>query len=248
MKTIISTFSIIAFFVSVCSFSEGTLAKKDYVYHVARLKGPIKIDANWDKPQWQNVQAVDISNFMGDIPAFKPVAQAKMMYSNENLYVIFHVQDRYVRCITKEFFGPVWEDAAVEFFFAPDQDHPELYFNLEINCGGTPLMNYNLVPRKESRKVELNDLKQVEIAHTLPQFIDPEIKEPVTWTLEYRIPLSILQKYSHVSAPGKGVQWRANFYKIAENNSNHHYITWSFVDNEKPDFHLPRFFGKLIFD
>jgi hypothetical protein len=233
---------------TVFSFSKENGTEKGSVYAVARLNQPMKIDANWDKVEWKNVKPVDISNYMGDIPAFKPVAQAKMMYNDQNLYVIFHVQDRYVRCLTKEFFGPVWQDAAVEFFFAPDAESPEKYFNLEINCGGTPLMHYNLVPRKESRKVELEDLKQVEIAHTLPQIIDPEITDPVTWTLEYRIPLSILEKYAHVTHPGKGVQWKANFYKIAENNSNHHYITWSVVENSKPDFHLPKFFGTLRFE
>jgi hypothetical protein len=248
MKTIGATFGIIAVLVASYSFSGGNEAKKGSEYRVARLKQSMKIDGNWDKPQWKKVKAIDISNYMGDLPAFKPVAQAKMMYNNENLYVIFHVQDRYVRCITKDFFGPVWEDAAVEFFFAPDSSLPEQYFNLEINCGGTPLMHYNIIPRKEPRRVDLDDLKQVEIAHTLPQIIDPEMTEPVTWTLEYRIPLAILDKYSHVSHPGKGVKWRANFYKIAGNNSNHHYITWSFVDNPVPDFHLPKFFGTLIFE
>lgn len=218
------------------------------VYHVARLNDSMTVDANWDKPEWKKIQAIHISNFMGDVPAFKPVVQAKMSYNDKNLYVIFRVEDRYVRCITKEFYGPVWEDSAVEFFFAPDTALPTQYFNLEINCGGTPLMNYNIKPRKESQHVVIGDLMQVEIAHSLPQIIDPEIPDSMTWTLEYRIPLAILNKYAHVSGPQKGIQWRANLYKIAENNSNHHYITWSYIDNKKPDFHRPKDFGVLVFD
>ena len=54
---------------------------------------------------------------MGTIPEFRPAVKAKMTYDDENLYVIFRVQDRYVRCITKDFNGPVWEDSCVEFFF-----------------------------------------------------------------------------------------------------------------------------------
>jgi hypothetical protein len=248
MKTIILKISLLALLVAIYSCSNEATMEKETIYNVAKLKQPMNIDAVWDKPQWNSVRAVDINNFMGEIPGFKPEAQAKMMYDNDNLYVIFHVKDRYVRCITNEINGPVWEDGAVEFFFAPDSQKPLIYFNLEINCGGTPLMHYNLVPRQESTELEKDDIKTIEIAHTLPQIIDPEMKDPVTWTLEYRIPLAILEKYSVITHPKKGVEWKANFYKIAENNSNHHYITWSVVGLEKPDFHRPEFFGKLIFE
>jgi hypothetical protein len=248
MKNIILKISLIALFVVIYSFSSETTMKKESVYNVARLNQPMKIDAVWDKPQWKNIKPVDITNYMGDIPAFKPEAQAKMMYDNEYIYVIFHVKDRYVRCLTKEINGPVWEDGAVEFFFAPDSKLPLLYFNLETNCGGTPLMHFNIVPREKSKQLEKDDIKKIEIAHSLPQIIDPEMKDPVTWTLEYKIPLSMLEKYSSVTHPKKGVEWKANFYKIAENNSNHHYITWSVIENDKPDFHKPQFFGKLIFE
>lgn len=219
---------------------------KASVYKVIKLKQSIKIDGNWDKPEWLNIIAVGITNFMGAPPDFQPTVKAKMMYDDKNLYIIFHVKDRHVRCITKDINGPVWEDSCVEFFFAPDKNFPERYFNLEINCG-TPLMHYNTVPRKEIRELVADDIKKIEIAHSLPQIIDPEITEPVTWTVEYRIPLVMLENYSKVTYPKPGVDWRANFYKIAENNSNPHYITWSVVDNIQPEFHLPQFFGTIKF-
>jgi hypothetical protein len=244
MKNAISTISLIVLFVAVSSFS----MKQESVYNVSRLKKPMKIDGNWDKPQWQKAQVIDIVNYMGTIPGFRPVVKAKMMYDDENIFVIFQVQDQYVRCLTKDYNGPVWKDSCCEFFFSADSGFPERYFNLEMNCGGTPLMHYNLIPRKESKTLDIEDIKKIEIAHSLPQIIDPEMSSPVTWTLEYRIPLAMLEKYGGVTRPKKGVEWRANFYKIAENNSNPHYITWSVVENSKPNFHMPQFFGKLKFE
>jgi hypothetical protein len=220
---------------------------KEFVYKVQRLTGSIKIDADWSKPAWKNVKPVEIKNHMGSLPAFIPEVKSKMIYDKDNLYLIFNVNDRYVRCITKEINGPVWEDSCIEFFFSPDMDYPGRYFNLEINCGGTPLMHYNLVPRKDFISLFPADINNIEIAHTLPQIVDPEIKEPVNWTVEYRIPLELLRKYSNVTAPGPGIEWRANFYKIAEKNSNPHFLTWTLVQNPVPDFHLPRFFGKIRF-
>jgi len=226
---------------------DKTIFNMTSVYQVSRLKKAMKIDGNWNKSQWKRVQTIDISNFMGKIPEFRPDAKAKMMYDDDYLYLIFRVQDRFVRCITNEINGPVWEDACVEFFFSPDAGFPLLYFNLEINCGGTPLMRYNLIPRKEFKLLEVDDIKKIEISHLLPEIIDPEIVEPVTWTIEYKIPISLLEKYSGVTPPKPGVTWKANFYKVAENSSNPHYMTWSVVDNPVPDFHLPQFFGILKF-
>ncbi len=217
------------------------------VYEVLKLTQSIEIDADWNKIQWQKSKAVALKNYMGSKPKFFPAVQAKMMYDDDYLYVIFHVKDCCVRCTTKEINGPVWEDACAEFFFAPDTGSPDKYFNLEINCGGTPLMHYNKIAGKDIKIIDPNDIKKIEIAHSLPQIIDPEISENTKWSIEYKIPLRMLEKYSKVSYPKQGVSWRANFYKIAENSSNPHYITWSIVENEIPDFHLPNFFGLLKF-
>jgi len=222
--------------------NSASATESDSVYNIAKLKRPMKIDGKWDKPQWRNVKAVNVNNYIREKPPeFYPVVQAKMMYDDENIYVIFRVQDRYVRVITKDINGPVWKDSAAEFFFSPDSSLPASYFNLEVNCGGTPLLGYR------AKKPDVEDIKKIEIAHSLPQIIDPEITEPVTWTLEYRIPLAMLEKYSNVTRPKPGVIWKGNFYKIGENSSNPHHLTWSVIKDPKASFHSPPFFGTLKF-
>ncbi len=39
------------------------------------------------------------------------------------------------------------------------------------------------------------DMARIEIAHSLPRIVDPELTEPTTWTIEYRLPLDVLEKY-----------------------------------------------------
>jgi len=68
-----------------------TTDTKASVYNIKRLKKSMKIDGKWDKPQWKNIKAVEITHYMGEIPKFRPTVQAKMMYDNENIYVIFRV-------------------------------------------------------------------------------------------------------------------------------------------------------------
>ena len=223
------------------------LRGKAAVYEVSRLTEPMKIDANWNKPQWEKVPQISINNYMGKIPAFRPEAAAKMMYDDDNVYVIFRVKDRYVHSVVQDYNGNVSGDACVEFFFAPDSTFRERYFNLEVNAGGTPLMFYVTKPWTGFTKLDSSEIKRIEIAHSLPKVVDPEITEPVTWTIEYCIPLSVLQRYSNVTRPKRGVAWKANFYKTASLSSNPHWITWSPVNNPKPNFHLPQFFGTLEF-
>jgi hypothetical protein len=143
--------------------------------------------------------------------------------------------------------GEVWNDSCVELFFSPDMNAPLKYFNLEINCGGTPLMHYNNIPRKEYVVLEPVDIEKIEIAHSLTLPMLHEITDPITWTIEYKIPFALLEKYSAITRPAPGVVWKANFYKIAGMGSNPHYLTWSLVKNALPDFHLPEFFGTISF-
>ncbi|MDB5120040.1 MAG: hypothetical protein JWN56_1258 [Sphingobacteriales bacterium] len=224
-----------------------TVDKEVSVYKVKQLETPMEINGNWNKPQWRKVKEIQIRNFMGLIPSFRPKVQAKMMYDKQNIYVIFLVHDRYVRNMIEDYNGPVSSDACVEFFFSPDMNFTERYFNLEINSGGTPLMGYHTDGRKKYQLLEHADLDKIEISHSLPKKLEKEITEPITWTIEYRLPLSVLQKFSNITAPEPGVVWRGNFYKTSSMSSNPHWMTWSVVNNPKPDFHLPQFFGILKF-
>ena len=241
---------IIIFFMrfAINSDNSSITAIQESQYLVKRLQQPMTLDANWNKPQWEAMLPLKLENIVGEIPVFIPEVNAKMMYDDENIYVIFKVADRFIRSVTREINGPVWEDSCVEFFFAPDTAFPLKYYNLEINCGGTPLMHYNLIPRKDFKKLDYEHINKIEIAHSLPKTVDPEILEPVTWTIEYRIPIDILRKYSNVTLPKPGIIWRANFYKIADKTSNPHYLSWSVIKNAKPDFHLPQYFGDIKFE
>ena len=217
-------------------------------YNVKRLDGELKIDADWDKPQWQAMQPVALDQCSGERPEHFPHTQAKLMYDDENLYVIFKVDDRYVRCVREDHQALVFRDSCVEFFFTPGDDLKEGYFNMEINCGGAILFRHQTTRNVDEIYLPDTDLDRVEIAHSLPAFIPEEIAAPVTWTLEYRVPLDILSPYAPVAKPAPGVAWRANFYKCADNASKPHWLTWSLVDLPSPDFHRPEFFGKLVFE
>lgn len=214
------------------------------VYHVARMDACVSVDAEWGKEAWKKSSVVKMNNVMGAYPAFFPEAMARIGYNDSGLMVIFKVRDRFVKSVEKEFNGPVYRDACVEFFFSPGKATFSSYFDLEVNCGGTPLMWY--VPAIKG--LPDADMREIRIAHSLPAVVLPEITDTVTWTVECFIPFSVLQKYRAFRKPARGDVWRGNLFKTAGNTSNPHYLTWSRVVSDNPNFHLPRFFGILKFE
>jgi hypothetical protein len=222
--------------------------QSDKIYQVKAISGDITLDANWDKPIWNDIEAVELTYFMGPKPAFSPVTHAKLMYDKDHIYGIFRVQDKYVQSRVLEINGNVSGDSCVEFFFSPDTDNPLQYFNLEINAGGVPLLHYVKQPRQNYEVIAPDAIRKIEIAHSLPREVFPEITEETVWTIEFKVPLEMLRQYGPVTTPAPGVKWKANFYKTGSKTSNPNYFTWNLVENPRPNFHLPQFFGNLEFN
>ncbi len=97
-------------------------------------------------------------------------------------------------------------------------------------------------------KIPKSDCDRIAKTHSLPRIIDPEIQEAVTWTVGYSIPIDLLRRYCEVSTPKPHAVWRANFYKLANDTSHPHWLTWAPVDYPEPKFHVPESFGVLEFE
>jgi hypothetical protein len=206
------------------------------------------MDADWDRPAWLQVEAATLAHFMGGRPSPLPRTQVKVAYDRDCVYVIFRVDDQYVRAVAQGHQSPVYQDSCVEFFFTPGMDLAQGYFNLEANCAGTLLFQHQTARGKDTVRIADSDIDRIEVAHSLPSLTTHEIQEPTCWTLEYRLPVSILERVAPAKRPGPGVVWRANFYKCADASSHPHWLTWAFVDRPRPDFHRPESFGELIFE
>lgn len=219
-------------------------------YRVTRVERTSTVDADWDGEFWRDVKPLELRHFMGERPEHFPRVQAKLVYDEHAVHVIFHVDDRYVRAVAENHQDAVYRDSCVEFFFTPGEDVSNGYFNLEMNCGGTMLLHYQREPRQNQRQLADTDLAKIEVAHSLPKIVQPEMTEPVEWTVAYRLPVALFEKYfpSELNRPAPGVRWRANFYKCADDSSHPHWLTWSPVNFEQPDFHRPQSFGTLVFE
>ncbi|HUW60016.1 MAG TPA: carbohydrate-binding family 9-like protein [Candidatus Bathyarchaeia archaeon] len=219
-------------------------------YTVARVPAGPALDGDFDGPGWRRAAPLDINQFRPESGAHRPRTQGRLLYMPDALFVSFRVEDRYVRCVTTEYQGPVYRDACVEFFVEPKAGKG--YFNFEMNCGGALLLRHVTNPDRTSGElagftnIPWQIASKIEIYHSMPETVDPEIVDPVAWVVQYTIPLELFEPYIGRVGDPAGQTWRGNFYKCAENNSHPHYASWSPVGGPL-NFHQPDYFAPIVF-
>ncbi len=230
------------------SMAEETARRGEVAeYQAARVPRDAPLHADWDEEPWKSVSPLSVSLAMGNPPDHRPKTQAKVVYDDRHLDLIFRVEDRFVRAVARGYHDSVCLDSCVEFFFTPNGDAQAGYLNLEINCCGVMLFGVH-TPQLPNGLVAVEDCDRIEIVRSLPQkTIEPEIASPIAWTVAVRLPFDVVRKYVRVEQPQPGTVWRANFYKCGDQTSHPHWLTWSQVDRPQPDFHQPAFFGRLTF-
>ena len=227
---------------------DASVAEEAKRYTIRATQARPHLDGVWDSDIWSKADTAKIDWFHPLSSKHRPDAQARALFSAEGLHIIFRIKDQYVRSVTTEYCGPVWKDACAEFFVQPRADKG--YFNLEMNCGGTFLLGYaEMQPdgKKKSERVPWDLASRIEIFHSMPEKVDPEIAEPTEWRVEYFVPFAVFEKFVGPLGNVAGQTWRGNFYKCAENNSHPHWGAWSPVGT-KLDFHQPDKFGEIVFE
>lgn len=207
--------------------------------------------ADWSAPVWQTAETLRVTHFPWEDSGHRPDVQARVLYDDQALHVHFRVEDQYVRAVAERFQDSVCLDSCVEFFVSPLPDS-EAYFNFEVNCGGTMLLHRcpsasERAVGRTTENVRDDEGATIQIAHSLPKIVEPEIAEKTTWTLEYRVPFALFSSYFDCPVPSQGDQWRANFYKCGDATSHPHWGSWAPVGTERPNFHQPAYFQPILF-
>ncbi len=207
--------------------------------------------AEWDSPVWQQAETLEVANFPWADSGHRPVTKARFVYDDEFLGVSFRVEDQYVRAVARKFQDSVCSDSCVEFFVSPVPGS-QAFFNFELNCGGTMLLMRVPSPEerqagKENIDVSEADGATIVVAHSMPRIVEPEITDPITWALEYHVPLALFASYFDCDSPVSGTTWKGNVYKCGDRTSHPHWGSWAPVDTPQPSFHQPAFFQTFLF-
>lgn len=219
-------------------------------YTIQHASATPVLDGAWDGPAWGDVPVVSIDRFHPASSNHRPKTHAKVLYDESVLYVMFHVKDRYVRATREDLNARVCNDACVEFFFEPKPGAG--YFNFEMNCLGTLYASYVEDPARtpeglaKATKLFNRHAEMMQVYHSVPEVVFPERQEPLTWLVEYSIPLVVLEEFAGALGDPAGQTWRGNFYKCAEDNSHPHWASWAPI-GEPLNFHVPEYFAALRF-
>ena len=169
--------------------------------------------------------------------SYKPNVTFAMAHSDKAIYLKYYVAEKWIRAAEGKINGAVWEDSCVEFFIAFDEAG---YYNLEFNCIGTTLVGFG--KSKGDRKLLSPErISRIKYGVCINNAPDGTIQ----WQLTLMLPVAVFQHH-HLSSL-QGLACRANFFKCGDALHEPHFIAWSNIQAPEPDFHLPDFFGSLLF-
>lgn len=169
---------------------------------------------------------------------YRPDVSFTVMHCNDAILLKYSVNENYTQARFHGINDPVYNDSCVEFFIG--FDHLPYYYNLEFNCLGTALIGYGKDRHRELLSKDI--IGKVRSYSTLQSGFS---EGPCQWKLTVVIPFDIFC-YNNISTLA-GRKAHANFFKCGEQLPQRHYCVWNHIDSPKPDFHLPEYFGSVIF-
>lgn len=220
-------------------------------YLIRKAPARPSLKGRWEEEAWQRAAIVTLDHFLKESSDHHPGVKVKLTYLDDILYVFFRVSDKYVLCERTQYQARVCEDSCVEFFIRPKPDHG--YFNFEINCGGTMLLYYiEDATRVDDAFAKYSPVpwklaSMIDIYHSLPPRVYPEIIDDTEWMLEYRIPFTLFEAYLGPLGNVAGQTWHGNLFKCADSSSHPHWTSWAPLDG-KHNFHLPEYFAPMHFE
>jgi len=170
------------------------------------------------------------------------IADFAIGYNENSVFLKFFVIEEYISARYNQPNDPVYKDSCVEFFIAFPGERA--YYNFEFNCKGNCHAGFG--EGKEDR--ELIQLPLIKNIKTLSNFKTIYVNEKamVNWDLTIAMPLTSF--WHHDIKSLKNQQAKVNFYKCGDELPKPHYLCWSPIQSEEPNFHLPEFFGDATFE
>jgi hypothetical protein len=186
------------------------------------------------------VNPVELSPLWERTPSFRK-ARFRMACSDTDLFVYFEVSEPSVKAEFQKDGDPVWNDSCVELFIQSGVDRNK-YHNFEFNSIGVCLSGFGAGrEEREALSPELYPkICRFPELGTKP-FKETEMKKP--WSLMVGIPFSVIGGAEACSEK----KLRGNIYKCGNGMKIPHYMSWSPVLTDSPDFHRPEFFGTFEF-
>ena len=195
---------------------------------------------NTAKAEWHMIDHV---GWPSSYP-YLPEVKFRIAHTGREVLLHFFVTEQEVRAETEHDNGQVYRDSCCEFFLRPTDGGP--YYNIETNCMATMLIEVGMKRGVSREKAPEKILKGVKRWSSLADSGRPLPTGACTWQLALLIPATTFYKEDITDFSNKTMY--GNYYKTGDDLKEPHYVSWSPIQTENPDFHTPQFFGRLIFE
>ena len=165
---------------------------------------------------------------------YRPEVKFNIAFSDTHLALLYTVVEEHILGTVLEDNGPVWEDSCVETFIKDPVG--EGYYNIEVNCIGTPLAAHRL-SRTDFEHFDAERMSRIRCFSSLGH--EATDRKDGEWTVCELIPFELL---GLDKAPES---LEMNFYKCGDNCRSPHYLSWSPIGLPSPNFHCPEYFGMI---
>lgn len=197
------------------------------------------------KSKWYTIPSLNIEYYPWDNNNYKPEVEIKLFYTETHFHIYFKVWEKKIKAIYRNLNEEVYKDSCVEFFFKPNPEYDERYFNFEINPLGTLLIGLGKDRKSRIRIMDI-DTSIFNIFTSVNVENVKEYKDDF-WTVEYSIPFSFIEKYFGQINLRDKKRITGNFYKCGDETEYPHFGCWSPIDVQVPDFHRSEYFGEIMF-
>ena len=159
-----------------------------------------------------------------------------MAHTGSAILVKFYITGDYFQSSVRAINTAVNKDNCVEFFISFDQD---AYYNIEFNCLGVGKMAYG-AKRTKRQFLPASAVRKIKVMNKLGH-----ANGDFNWEMILYIPLEVFE-FDAISSL-KGLTCKGNFYKCGDDLPNPHFLSWNRIESPEPNFHLPAYFGEIVF-
>ncbi len=199
-----------------------------------RLTDKPGLDSFPDRSAWEKSSRVRFDHdWQGQNADPARATEVQLLWTSEILFLRFQARYRNITVFPDAredgWRDELWNRDVAEAFLQPDSRDPWKYKEFEVSPNGQ-WIDLDIVNRGHT---ELRSKLKRRVVQ------DAQAK---TWTAELAIPMASLT--SHFDS---NQSWRANFFRVEGEAEPRFYSAWSPTYSQKPDFHVPDAFGKLVF-
>lgn len=179
------------------------------IFKVSKTIELITIDGKMNESAWGKTETSSFNYFYRlEQPDDQQKTVFRMLWDNENLYLFFECEDKFITAREKNRDGQPYLDDCAEIFLIPVPDSLNVHFGFEVNLNkaSNDFIFLNNFYRGESGMIKSFN-PDFKVATTINGSINDNSDMDKGWTMEMAIPLKLFEGLDNFYPVKEGSKW-----------------------------------------